>query len=53
MQQNQHATFQQLAGMLVSAVKELQAVAAKRTTMTDKELEAKIGVVVNVSQLGF
>ena len=36
--EKQHATFQQLAVLLISAVKDLQAAASKQVTLSDKDL---------------
>ena len=46
-------SFAQLAGTLVSAVKDLSNVAKGELNMKDKELEQKLDIVNQVMSLGF
>ena len=46
-------SFAQLAGFLVSSVKDLSAVASGELTLVDKELEKKFDIVTQVMSLGF
>ena len=47
------ATFAQLAGVLVQAVKDLKAVAQGELQLSDKALEEKLDVITRVMALGF
>ena len=47
------ATFAQLAGILVQAVKDLKAFAEGELHLPDKEIEQKLEVISNVMALGF
>ena len=47
------ATFAQLAGVLVQAVKDLKSVAQGELLLSDKELEQKLEIITNVMALGF
>ena len=47
------ATFAQLAGVLVQAVKDLKAVAQGELHLSDKAIEEKLDVITNVMALGF
>ena len=46
-------SFAQLAGTLVSSVKDLSKVASGESTLADKELEQKVDIVTQVMSLGF
>ena len=47
------ATFAQLAGVLVQAVKDLKAVAQGELRLSDKAIEEKLDVITSVMALGF